>query len=87
MNAPAIRHPAIGMEAVARYDAMLARWNGNGRTYETVEAYWRDPAPFDAEQARERAIINARHDARRDAGLLRRDINEALETMVLEWME
>lgn len=84
MSATAIRYPATGMEALARYEAMLARWNGDGRDYGELEAFWRDPAPFEAEQARQRAIINARHDVRRDAGLLRRDINEAIEMMVLE---
>lgn len=33
----------------------------------TLEAYWRDPAPFEAERAREQAKIDAlfaKHDAR-----------------------
>jgi hypothetical protein len=37
--------------------------------FATVEAYWRDPAPFDAEAAANRAKANAHLDAHRDAAL------------------
>ena len=87
MNAPAIRRPATGTEALTHYEAMLARWNGDGRTYETVEAYWRDPAPFDAEQARERTVLHARLDAHHARNHLRCEVNELIEIMVLEWMD
>lgn len=32
-------------------------------TYETIRSYWRDPAPFEAEQAANRARANAAIDA------------------------
>ena len=37
--------------------------------FATVEAYWRDPAPFDAEAAENRAKANAHFYAHRDAAL------------------
>lgn len=37
--------------------------------FATVEAYWRDPTPFDAEAAEHRAEANAHFDAHRDAAL------------------
>lgn len=83
-TAPAIRHPATGLEALDRYEAMLARWNGDGRTYATVEAYWRDPAPFEAEQDRERAVLHARFDQHHARNHLRCEVNEAIEIMALE---
>lgn len=32
--------------------------------FETLQAYWADPAPFEAERAREQAKLNAMIDAR-----------------------
>jgi hypothetical protein len=32
--------------------------------FETIKAYWRDPAPFEAEREREQARMNAEWDAR-----------------------
>lgn len=37
--------------------------------FATVEAYWRDPAPFDAERDANRAKAHAHIDAHRDAAL------------------
>lgn len=43
--------PLIGREVV---DAYAERWSAP-----ELEAYWRDPAPFEAERARQRAIYDA----------------------------
>lgn len=37
--------------------------------FATVEAYWRDPAPFDAERDANRTKAHAHFDAHRDAAL------------------
>ena len=75
---------STGLERLAGLEAMLARWNGDGESYATVEAYWRNPASFAAEERRERAAINARFDAHHARNHLRCEVNEALETMALE---
>lgn len=49
------------LEAAARDGITVHDLRGQG--FDTIKAYWRDPAPFDAEIARNRAAANAAIDA------------------------
>ncbi|WP_422057742.1 hypothetical protein [Sphingomonas sp.] len=49
------------LEAAAR-DGITV-YDLRGESFDTIKAYWRDPAPFDAETERNRATANAAIDA------------------------
>ena len=63
--------------------AALGRFAATER-FPTLEAYWRDPAPFEAERAVEQAKVNASQTVDWDAHWRRHETNDALEAMTLE---